>query len=378
MAKNTLKVDVNPEIIKWARETSGWTIEECSKKLKTSQEVYKEIESGKKSPSLRQLKILAQSFKRPLSVFFLPKPPVEPSIASQFRILPKSEKEISKELRLAIRKARYYQSIANELMLDLNIDQTPKIVKVTPYDSPQEVALKERKESGISILDQIRCKNAYEAFDKWRNFVESKNILVFQFKFSLKDARGFCLVDKLPYVIVVNSEDNILARIFTLFHEYAHLLLGISEIYIEELVPDTEIERWCNSFASEFLVPEEEIKKIPEFQLFLQTKELTQERMEILSGKLKISKKALITKLKTLNLLSPEEYKEKEKQLEQIKHFRTGMIITTPERRCIHEKGRKFISTILEGKEKGLLTTKELLETLSIQLGRLEKLEKLL
>jgi len=29
-------VDINPEIIKWARESAGWSLEEISKKLKLS------------------------------------------------------------------------------------------------------------------------------------------------------------------------------------------------------------------------------------------------------------------------------------------------------------------------------------------------------
>ena len=41
------------------------------------------------------------------------------------------------------------------------------------------------------------------------------------------DARGFSLTDGEPYVIVVNSADADRARLFTLFHEYAHILLNM-------------------------------------------------------------------------------------------------------------------------------------------------------
>ena len=42
----SFEVDVNPNIIKWARENAGWNIEAIASKLKTSIENYKKIESG--------------------------------------------------------------------------------------------------------------------------------------------------------------------------------------------------------------------------------------------------------------------------------------------------------------------------------------------
>ncbi|HOL87578.1 MAG TPA: ImmA/IrrE family metallo-endopeptidase, partial [Defluviitoga tunisiensis] len=300
----------------------------------------------------------------------------EPAISSSFRVLPKSEAEISKELRLAIRKARYYHSIANELMLNLNMDPTPKIEQVKLDDSPLDIAKKERRESGISIEGQYTFKNAYDGFNTFRHFIESKNILVFQFKFPLKDARGFSLMDTPPYVIVINSEDNILARIFTLFHEYAHLLLGIPELYVEDLTTYTEIERWCDSFASEFLIPEEELRKDELFISFLKTKQLTQEIIENLSRKFKVSKKALLTKLRILNLIGYQEYEEQKAKLEMQEIPEKKAFIILPEKRCIQEKGNKFILTVLESKEKGFITTQDMVEFLSIKLNRLDKLER--
>lgn len=122
-------VDINPEIIKWARESAGWSLEEISKKLKLSEKEYKEIESGKKKPTFKQLELMAKYFKRPVAVFFLPEPPKEKPITTAFRVLPKSEKVFSKELRLAIRKAQYLQSISRELMEDLGIDPKGEVEK---------------------------------------------------------------------------------------------------------------------------------------------------------------------------------------------------------------------------------------------------------
>ena len=373
----SFEVDVNPEIIKWARESAGWSIEEIASKLKTSIENYKKIESGIKKPTYRQLELLSKYLKRPLSVFFLPQPPQEEPIASSFRILPKAENLYSKEFRLALRKARYYQSVAKELMSAIGYEISTPINKYTLSDFPKIVAQKEREETGVFIGKQFKWKNAYEAFNNWRKLVEDKNVFVFQFKFPLKEARGFCLMGT-PPIIVINSSDNILARIFTLFHEYAHILLGISEIYTEEIITDRKIEEWCDPFAAEFLIPSNVVKEDPDFQILIQLKENVLEILEELSRKYKVSKKAILVRLKTLNLISHKQYETFIQAIEEKSTEEKRTFFLSPEKRCIQEKGEKFISTVLESKEKGIITTHEALEYLSIKLKYMDRIENLL
>jgi len=381
MAGKSLEVSINPEIIKWARESAGWGVEEISKKLKTSKENFEKIESGSKLPTFRQLEFLANYFKRPVAVFFLPKPPEEPSIASSFRILPKSEREFSKDSRLAIRKARHYQSISNDLMKDLGIDFKPKIKALTLQDNPQEFAQEERKRMGISVDEQFKWKNAYDAFNVWRSTIESRNILVFQFKFPIEDARGFSLMDKEPPVIAINSTDNILARIFTLFHEYAHIILGITEIYAgeEEVITDRGVENWCDSFASEFLVPEKVLKEDKDFQFFIQSRRISPEVLQKLSKKFRISKKAILTRLRTLDLIEYDVYRRESLSLRKqyVGVSKIGGFMTPPQK-CLQEKGKQFISSILQGKERGIITTQDVIEYLSIKLKHLDKIQELI
>ena len=371
----TFEIEINPEIIKWARESAGWSIDEIAKKLKTSKENYQDIESGKKRPTFKQLEILAQCFKRPLATFFLPEPPAEPSIVSSFRVLPKSESEISKDLRLAIRKARYFQSISNELMRDLGIKYKGEVKIATLQDDPKKIAQEERKSMNISLEQQFKWQSPYQAFQIWRNAVESKNILVFQFKFPLYDARGFSLTDKDPPVIVINSSDNILARIFTLFHEYAHIILGESEIYTEQIIQNKNMENWCNIFTSEFLIPEKALEEDEDFLHFIQTKNLS-EILQKLSNKFKVSRKAILVRLKTLNLIDEEDYKRESEALDQISTSQKGKYLMPP-KKCLQEKGRRFIYLILESKERGIVTTQDVVEYLSIKLKHLVKLQEL-
>jgi Zn-dependent peptidase ImmA (M78 family)/DNA-binding XRE family transcriptional regulator len=383
MAKKSLEVNISPAIIKWARESGGFSVKEVAKKLKTSKENYEKIETGKKNPTYRQLEILANCFKRPLAIFFLPEPPEEPSIAASFRILPKSEEYLSKELRLAIRKARYYQSIANELMKDLGIDIKLKIPSVSINDDPIIIAQKERERFEISIDKQLKWQNAYSAFNEWRSAVEQLNVLVFQYRFPLQSARGFSLMDKAPPVIVLNSSDNVLARIFTLFHEYGHILLESPEIYAEEeeiSANNLEVETWCNRFSSEFLIPESVLRDDMDFQDFLKSQQLSNEIPKILkslSKKFKVSRYAVLTKIRSLNLISQSDYESEKAKLKQESFPEKGKVFITPPQKCIHEKGKKFVSLVLQSKERGLITTADIVEYLSIKLKHLNKIEEL-
>jgi transcriptional regulator with XRE-family HTH domain len=57
--RKSFEVFVNPDIIRWARESSGYSIEEIAKKLKISVENYIKIERGEKKPLLNRLKIVS-------------------------------------------------------------------------------------------------------------------------------------------------------------------------------------------------------------------------------------------------------------------------------------------------------------------------------
>lgn len=56
MGRESIRTSINPEVLKWARETAGWTIEEVSQKLGVKPETYQKIESGEKHLTLNVLK----------------------------------------------------------------------------------------------------------------------------------------------------------------------------------------------------------------------------------------------------------------------------------------------------------------------------------
>lgn len=115
-----IKIQVKPEVIKWAIKTSGWEESELISKLKISKSTYKNWLKG--DITIKQLENLANKIKRPLAVFFLPEAPKEKPKPKDYRMLPDEKDKFNKKTILAIRKARYLQGIIQELSINIEED----------------------------------------------------------------------------------------------------------------------------------------------------------------------------------------------------------------------------------------------------------------
>ena len=68
--------------------------------------------------------------------------------------------------------------------------------------------------------------------------------------------RGFALADAVAPFVVINDNDAVPARAFTLLHELAHVWLGETGISGPlRGSGDSAVERFCNAVAGDFLLP---------------------------------------------------------------------------------------------------------------------------
>ena len=310
--RKSFEVEINPQVIKWVISTSGWSIKELSQKSIASENIIKKWIEGKKYPTFKQLEKLAKYLKRPVAVFLLPNPPKEKPLPIDHRTLPGNRKnKFDKKTILAIRTARRLQRISKELERNLNHDIEPKISSFNLSENPEEIANVYRDKFQITEEVQKNWNSAYEAFNTLRELIENLNILVFQLPMPMEDARGFALTDDIPSVIVVNSKDKIEARIFTLMHEFGHVLLDESGIDMPEyslfISTTDKIEKWCNDFASAFLLPTPVARR-----LFEQYRDslITRDTLNKLSADYKVSKGMLLYNMKKLNYISKTQYEQ--------------------------------------------------------------------
>ncbi len=71
-----INVNVNPNVLLWARQEAGYSAEEIAIKLSVDLDLYKTWENDGKAIPIGKLRKLVTYFKRQLAFFFLPKPPV--------------------------------------------------------------------------------------------------------------------------------------------------------------------------------------------------------------------------------------------------------------------------------------------------------------
>lgn len=117
-----LKIPVNPETLKWARESANLPIDDVADRMGKDPDVIQEWEDGVSSPTYIQLERLAYNvYKRPIAVFFFPERPEEVTPQRSFRTLPKSEVErLSPRFLQLFRQAQAMQANLEELNDGLN------------------------------------------------------------------------------------------------------------------------------------------------------------------------------------------------------------------------------------------------------------------
>jgi len=392
MSRASVEVSIAPDVFRWLCGTSGWPAKDIAKRIEVPEEDVRSWCEGKTNPVLPLTKVekLSEAFKRPLAAFLLSKPPEESTTLPDFRKLPGAQGDFSRETHLAIRKARRLQKVRRELMENLGSDVRVKIRNRTIQDNPEIVANDERVDLPIDIA-QIDTSTSTKLFQIWRDWFEQKNITVLQLKMPVEDARGFSLTDIEPFVIVVNESDAPNAKIFTLFHEYGHILLNESAVCNRDSdeIENKKIKRieyWCNRFAGAFLVPEDFLKN--EFGIETLRKTTHYSRIAgSIANRLKISKESALMRLLTLDYISPDEFRTERDKIRadallkktlakerQKQSAKKGGPAISLDKKCFDEKGHRFVSLVLKNSDLGYITSRDALDYLDIKMKNLESL----
>lgn len=371
MTEKSMIVEVKPEILKWAINSAGFRNEEISKKISEKETIVDDWLSGKTKPTIKQLEKLAFYVKRPIASFFLPHAPEEKPLPKDFRVIPNREGKFERKTLFAIRRARNLQKLSKELSIFISEEIKTKVEKVSIEKDPKQIAEVYRVLFDLDEAKQKKFKNHFEMYNYLRSVFEKFNIFPFQISMPLEDARGFALIDDDPPVIVVNSADIIDARIFTLLHEFGHILLAETGIDIPEFSSTNKIERWCNKFSSNFLLPEAIAKRIFEENKGTLT---ANETLNYLSNKYKVSKSMLLYNMLQLGYLDENIFNSimnrYKSMIREEKNKGSPSIIT----KRFSEMGSKFISLVADNLNKKNITYSDALGYLSIKSGKLDKL----
>jgi Zn-dependent peptidase ImmA (M78 family) len=296
------EIKVNPDVLKTLRKSSGYTVEEIAKKIKTTVTKVKEVEEGLASFTLTQIKKLADVYHRSLAAFFTDTLPAMPAL-TDFRV--NREKRLTPQVYIAERRAYY---IANKLAeLTDKRSQFPDFPETL---NPDELALEFRNYLKVTLL---KSKKPEELLTHYKQILEERFLIsIIELPLKAEDVRGFSIFADIS-MVVLNEEDNPSIKLFSLFHEIYHLLKrtsGICSIDIEQ--KDGDIEASCNLFSAEFLVPLDDLKE--ECKKFTQLDESTISELSEIYG---VSKQVIMLRLLWLGYIHKERYEDFKKQGEK-------------------------------------------------------------
>ena len=266
---------VNPDILRWARETAELTLKDAVGKLSIKDakgtiatDRLRQLETGETAPTRAMLSRMAKQYRRPLLTFYLAQPPRRGDWGRDFRA-PATDRSRREEALLdaLVRNVQARQGLLRSAMLDDDDELVPlTFPRSATIDTPVEQLVGSIRDTlRLHLSDFRAARNQDEAFRLLRSRAEQAGVFVlvlgdlgsYHTELSVEVFRGFALADEFAPFVVVNPRDSAAARCFTLLHELVHLWLG--EPGISGGDPLDPVEVFCNNVASSFLLPDEEL-----------------------------------------------------------------------------------------------------------------------
>ncbi len=261
------------------------------------------------SLTLKEVEKISKLTGYPFGYFFIQESPQKIEIIPDLRT-PNSEvrTKISRQLQEQIDFCQARVDWFHDYAISEQFEKVSCVNSVSSNASPEITAKYYMKKLQIhSLLSDLReeKKSVYAYFRALRERIESIGVLTeasgiagnnTRHVFCVDEFRGFAITDDYAPLIFVNKKDEPEAQIFTLIHEFAHIIRGESGISNA----DVRAENWCNRFAAEFLVPSEEMP----------ANLANLDEVERLAGFYFVSRQVILLRAKSLNIIQPAVFDE--------------------------------------------------------------------
>ncbi|TDC74791.1 XRE family transcriptional regulator [Streptomyces hainanensis] len=314
---------VEPSVLKWARESIGLSSVAAARKLGLPDDRVHHWELGQSVPTISQLKKASTVYKRPLAVFFLAEPPKDFDTLRDFRRVEGStEAEWTPELHAEYRRALSQRECLLEL-LELDEAKCPSDWQLNFLpERDEDLATVARQ----NILDRSPLSlpsssaSPYEHLNTWTSGMEESGVLVLTStggKIEKREMRAFSLYFKEAPVIMLNGADSPRGRIFSLMHEYAHLILhtgGLCDTItdLKSTSPNRRLEARCNAIAAAILMPAARVLSRPEVTRRINDQSSWDyEALSSAAAPFGVSAEALLRRLLTLGRVDRDFYTER-------------------------------------------------------------------
>ncbi|HCC32360.1 MAG TPA: DNA-binding protein [Clostridiales bacterium] len=317
-----VRVEVKPELLRWARERAGQSLAGLRKRFSHLQS----WERGEAMPTFKQLEAFAEATHVPIGYFFLPEPPEERVPIPDLRTM--ADRQIAEPspnlldtIYLCQQRQEWYRDFARKA-------GEPKrafVGSASVTDDIEETAAEMRRPLGLDLDERRWIPTWTEALRRFIDQADALGVLVMVSgvvgtnnwrKLDPREFRGFALSDDLAPLVFINGADTRAAQMFTLAHEVAHLWLG--ESALSDLgplaAPLHQVERWCNRVAAEILVPLAILRE--EYQRSAGLRD----ELDRLARRFKVSTLVVLRRIHDVRALSHQELWEAyERELERLR-----------------------------------------------------------
>jgi len=270
------------------------------------------------------------------------------------------------------------------IFLDLanSLDNPIKPFKTFSKATPESVGSYLRRRLKINKLE-LASLPLDKVYPYWKSKIEEDGVLVYESQY-LPNESGVIGVaiytETYPIILVKRGGDFNARKLFTLLHEYAHLLKGESAIndeysqtvrVMDSSKSSLEIE--CNRIAGETLIPSEDID-LSEYQNL----EII-EMMEKLANSFRVTYSTAAVCLRRLNLVSQSELG----QLLDIRRIENNKNKNSKEKKPVKiprenlmrlDLGRPLFNLVLSAYSNGLLNIFDASKVLNLRVNKIDKL----
>ena len=258
-----IRVEVRPEMLRWARERAGFSVGALTRRFPH----LEAWERGEARPTLKQLESFAKATYAPVGFLFLEEPPVERIPIPDFRTLGNAHvghpsPDLLDTVYVCQQRQEWYRDFAR------SVGEAP-LAFVGSAQIGSDVAATAaamRRAIGFDIEERRTLPTWTDALRRFIEQADGLGILVMCSGVVLnnnrrhldpEEFRGFAMSDDLAPLVFINGGDTKAAQMFTLAHELAHIWLGQSAVSDAQAawMPEHAVELWCNRVAAELLVP---------------------------------------------------------------------------------------------------------------------------
>ena len=376
---------VEPSLLEWARRSANLEPIAAARKIGVPEGRVEQWERGEAKPTIAQLREAAKVYRRAMAVFFLPEPPSGFDTLRDFRRLAvHAQSEWSAALHAEYRRAHAQRDVLLELA---ELDDEPLGVGWrlhTPGDDADlaEMARRHLRDQAALCFPTAGA-DEYKHLNFWTNTLEKAGVLVISTEggeVAVDEMRAFSLYfDEVP-VIMLNGADATRGRLFSLLHEYTHLLLrteGLCDTKTDTgtTTPDRALEARCNAVAAAILMPEEAV---------LTSRVVMEHKMgepwalpDLIDAArpFGVSVEAFLRRLVTLDrapLKGYQEFRDQQTQLRETSRPPGGNFYATKAR----DLGKGYVRRVSDAHRRALIDSTTAATYLDVKVGQIPKLAR--